>query len=1200
MIRWTDEQQEAIDSRDCNLLVAAAAGSGKTAVLVERILQLIIKDKVSIDTLLVVTFTNAAAGEMRERIGDALAKALDKGHGDPEHLRQQMSLLPGASISTLHSFCISVIRRYFYVIDLDPGFRIGDEAENSIIKLEVMEDLFEREYEKAVPEFLGLLERFGGNRDDEDLKNLVESIYSFIQSKPNPLEWLKDKVEEFSLDQDEMEDSSWCRALRDQTVTDLKGLLGILDDSLRLCQMPNGPEGYQDAIISDKSQLQHILMLLEKEGLKATIDAYSKISFKRLAPCKKDTDETLKTRAKKLRDGVKKAIGTLGNGAFTYDMESYTAELNELYPYMDYLYKLVEDFHIEFTKKKQDKGILDFNDLEHHALRILADDQVAAELQQKYSHIFTDEYQDSNIVQETILGRIRRENNFFMVGDVKQSIYRFRLADPTIFLSKYQLFKPGHGLNRRVDLNKNFRSRPHILDGVNYLFENIMSADFGQMDYDEEAALYQGGEFTPIDQTSIEVNLLERQVKTDSDAQMEVDPLVEDMSDVEVEALLVANRIKHLLEEEIFDKNLGDKGGFRKIEYRDIVILMRSTVGRAPVFQEILSQDGIPVFADINTGYFGALEIKTMVNLLKVVDNKQQDIPLLSVLRSPIGGFSAQELIDVRIASPAKTFYEAVLDYIGANQGKISDRLKGFFDRIGTWQQYARYMTMEDFLWKLYMESGYYYYVGAMPGGIQRQANLRLLLDRAGQFQQTSIKGLFRFIHFIDKLTGSSGDMRVAKALGENENLVRIMSVHKSKGLEYPICIVTGLGKRFNMRDSNAPFLVHKDLGLGPKYTNPETRQTFDTIAKSAIKQASQLESLSEEMRILYVALTRAKDRLILIGSAGGLDRAAQKWANKLTPYTLSRGTSYLDWICPVLMRHEDGACLRDLAGQEDLFLGEDIQPNQGPSSWHIKVYDRSDISSRVRDVSDQKNKLKEELKSPAIEDNDLAKIIEQRFSHIYPYKSASGVPSKLTVTEIKKINTPEALYKVPILIEHPKFTESRKHFTAAERGSIVHFVMQHLDLKGVGGEDEIADQLKEMTRLELLTPEEAAATDIATIAKFYKSETGRRIISADPLWRELPFNYKKEASEVIDGLDIEGETLLIQGVIDCCFVEDGKWVLIDYKTDWIANESDIDRAVNNYRVQLELYSEALERLSDKPVGERILYLLNIGRAISI
>lgn len=1200
MAGWTKEQQEAIDARGCNLLVAAAAGSGKTAVLVERILQLIIKDKVDIERLLVVTFTNAAAGEMRERIGAALTRALDEASpADSDHLRRQMNALPRASISTIHSFCISVIRKFFHVINLDPGFRIGDETENSILKLEAIEDLFEAEYEKGDDRFLGLVERFGSSKDDAPLKDLVLRLHGFIQSKPEPLAWLKEQVGDFALTASELENSPWCLALKKQISLELSGALDILREALEICRKPFGPDGYESAISSDISEVEGLLSILESSGLKACIDAFHRLQFMRLGRCSKQTDADLQETVKNLREEAKKLIRGAGEGILKYDIDTYASELNELHPYMEYLYCLVEGFDREYKVRKQEKGIIDFNDLEHYTLDILADEESAAELRQRYEYIFIDEYQDSNIVQETILSRICRGDNLFMVGDVKQSIYRFRLADPTIFLSKYDTFKPGGSPDRRIDLNKNFRSRPHILSAVNYIFGNIMSSRFGEIEYDENAALYQGGEFEPLENAQVELCLIEKAVEDLED----LDEEIEDMTDIEVEAQVAANRIKDLLGQKIYDPRLKD---YRFLEYRDIVILMRAISGRASVYQEILTRNGIPVFADVNNGYFDAIEIKTIVNLLKVIDNKQQDIPLLAVLRSPIGGFSAQDLISIRTKSSKRFFHEALKEYAENRNDDLAIRLKGFMSRIEQWQRAARYMPMEDFLWKLYMESGYYYYAGAMPGGLQRQANLRLLLDRAAQFSQTSIRGLFRFLQFVDKLTESSGDMKVAKAIGENENVLRIMSIHKSKGLEFPVCIVAGLGKKFNVKDSRASFLIHKDLGLGPKYTDPETRRSFDTLAKSAIKQVAALENLSEEMRILYVALTRAKDRLILIGSVGGLDKAALKWAKKVSPYTLSHGKTYLDWICPVLMRHKDGGPLRGLLGpagdaeEQGGLLDGRVKDDYG-SSWHIRIYTRSDVSKMVGGMAKDRQQLKALLDDPpAASDGELKKLIEGRFSYSYPYRFASEIPSKLTVTEIKKINTPKSLYKTPVLVDRPKFIEGKKQFTAAERGSIMHFIMQHLDLTRVGSREAVKQQINDMIALELLTPEEAKVADVGIIVEFFRGETGKRILSAGRVWREVPFNFKKEASEVVEGLDRTGETLLIQGVIDCFFEENGHWVLVDYKTDLIETEADIARAVNNYRIQIDLYTEALEKLTGKPVGERILYLLSINRAIRL
>jgi ATP-dependent helicase/nuclease subunit A len=1248
MPKWTVEQQAAIDARDCNLLVAAAAGSGKTAVLVERILQLILKDEAELDRLLVVTFTNAAAGEMRERIGAALMKALDENRGDSRHLRRQMNLLPKASISTLHAFCIRIIRQYFHVINLDPGFRIGDDTECSLIRLDAIDDLFEKEYEKGSEKFYGLVERFGNNRQDTPLQDLVLRLHGFIQSKPDPERWMEVRVQDFALKEEEIGASPWYQALLSQIRMDLAGAMDLLQDALALCRKPGGPMAYEANLLDDLSQLEDLLSLTQHRGLRACCQAYPGIKFKNLKRCGRDVEDSLKEAVQEQRNQAKAIFKNLGDGFLSVGLEHSVEQLNELYPYMQYLCDLVFKFDREYRRQKQERGIIDFNDLEHYALDILKNEEVAEELRSKYSYIFVDEYQDSNLVQETIVNKIAREDNLFLVGDVKQSIYRFRLADPSVFLSRYRASLPEEGTkNRRIDLNRNFRSRPSILNAVNYLFRNIMSAQFGEMDYDGNAALYPGLNTEDLPDPETELHLVEKAEAGKEDP----DPDTESLSDIEVEAGIAAQRVQSLVGTEL--PVPGEKGGqgVRTVDYRDIVVLMRSTVGWAAVFQEVFAAAGIPVYADVNTGYFEALEVKTVIALLKVVDNKCQDIPLLTVLRSPIGGFCADDLIRIRTVSHGRFFWQAATEYAANREDRLSRRLRDFYGNIAQWQMASRYLSMEDFIWKLYTESGYYSYVGAMPGGEQRQANLRILLDRAHQFQQTSIKGLFRFIRFIDKLQNSSGDMGAARILGENENVVRIMSIHKSKGLEFPVVIAAGLGKQFNRMDTNADVLFHKDLGLGPKYVNPETRQTCDTIARSAMKQVIRMESLSEEMRILYVAFTRPKDKLILLGSVRDLGKAAGNWAKSFTPYSLSRGKCFLDWICPPLIRHPDGSPLRELAGaaETEESLAED------PSVWKVELHDRGEVIGLAREGAQNKKAMlyrlenpEEYLKSleeekdskPAEKDTrkDLGKkdatqtdqkdlgdqekdlleesrkTVNDRFSWIYPYRCSITVPSKLSVTEIKNMlglrgaelpGKEDTVVKVlsdpmPSLIDHPGFLESSRKFTGAERGTIVHFVLQHLDLSQVDNEEKIRRQISGMVEKELLTQEEAEAVDVGILDSFFCSRTGLRIRNAKGVRREVPFNLRKKASEVMEGMETGDDNLLIQGIMDCVFEENGRWILVDYKTDYVDPRGGVRKLVDRYRVQIDYYTEALEKITGKPVGERILCLLSINQAVSL
>ena len=1206
MAQWTKAQQKAIEARNCNLLVAAAAGSGKTAVLVERILQLIQKDKADIDRMLIVTFTNAAAAEMRERIGAALTRAAEASGAYGDHMLRQINRLPRASISTLHSFCIGVLRRYFHLIDLDPGFRIGDETENAILKLEALETLLESAYEQGTPAFLDLVERFGGNREDTPLQDLILKLHSFLKSKPDPEDWLKARIQELEGMGQNFSTLPWINALKRQVGMEMTGALSLTREALRLCGLPGGPAVYAEALHSDLKQLIQLQDSLGA-GLKAFQDnlmAYDSVKLKR---CGQETDPGLKDQAQACRNKAKDIIKALQSEVFGRSMQEHFEDLREMHPSMAELGRLVLGFDQGYWTLKQEKGLLDFNDLEHLTLKALAQPEAAQELRAHYDHIFVDEYQDSNIVQETILNRIRRQDNLFMVGDVKQSIYRFRLADPSLFMDKYWTFETLEAAeNRRIDLNQNFRSRPQILNGVNALFHQIMSEDFGEMAYDGEAALYPGLMPEPLENPEVEVHLLDKEA-----AAAEADALEsEELTDMEAEAHLAAGRILELVGRRIYGEKREPQ---RTFTYRDIVVLMRSTAAAAPIFQEVFASRGIPVYADINTGYFEALEVKTFVNLLKVIDNRCQDVPLLSVLRAPIGGFSAEDLITIRLNSPAKAYHEAVSDYIRSAMDALQERLAAFYAKISEWQEAARYLPMEAFIQQVFKETGYYEYVGAMPGGRQRQANLRMLLERAARFRKTSIHGLFQFVRFIDKLQQSSGDMGVAKALGENEDVLRIMSIHKSKGLEFPVVLVAGMGRRFNLRDAQEACLIHKDLGLGPQYINPALRLRCDTLIRMVMSKAIRLESLSEEMRILYVAMTRARDKLILVGSVRDISKNASQWAQEINPYNLSKGRCFLDWLGPVLMRHRQGQPLRALLPPAAGVLCFEDDSWEGASEWQVCLWDRRSLrdglTAAPKDPQDLRVWLNKGLTvSDAVRYQEICSRLEWR----YPYRQAVQIPSKLTVTEAKRLREARdtgieqagflgVLASTDLRMRRPRFMEGTKQFTGAERGTLMHFVLQHLDDAAAADLAQIEAQMTAMTVRELLSPEEAAVVDRKKILAFLNSPVGKRIAKAERVCREVPFNYRKAADQVIPGLEDSGEQLLLQGVIDCCFMEEGQWVLVDYKTDQIYPGGPTpEETASRYQVQLQLYGEALAGITGIPVKERILFLLSIGQAFAL
>lgn len=1197
MPKWTKDQEKAIKTRGKNLLVSAAAGSGKTAVLVERIIKLITEDMIDINKLLIVTFTNATAGEMRERVLDALIKEIEKGSEYEEHLRRQITLLGRSFITTLHSFCIDIVRKNFHLVGIDPSFRIGDMTETSILIQEALDEVLEAEYETANKHFIELVEGFGGNREDIKLQELILKTYGFIQSKPYPKKWLEESTDKFNMTKSEFENSEWIQTIKNSIKIELEGSKEILQGAIDDCNKSFGPKEYEEALLIDINNIDDFLNSLNAsmESFYQNIYDIKHPKLKTIRGNRKiEVDESLQKEVKELRDKYKDNIKTLKEKILVKSFDEYLDQINTMYPMMKYLGEVVIKFGDKYSEKKLDKGILDFNDLEHYALTILEDDEVHKEYKRKFDHIFVDEYQDSNIVQETILNRIKRDNNLFMVGDVKQSIYRFRLADPSLFIEKYETYdKTGDGPNRRIDLSQNFRTRGEILDGINYLFKSFMSKRLGEIDYTEDAYLYKGLDFEEIEDPNIELNIIENVIEYSDELSEEL----EEMSSIEAEASFTASRIKSLIGQRTFNAK---KNEYMEIDYKDIVVLLRSPKAWAPIFTEIFTREGIPVYTDDNSGYFDTIEINMFLDLLKLIDNKRQDLPLIGVMRSPIGGFKIEELIKLRLENKEESYYKALENYTLNNADELKIKLKGFLDKLERWGVEARYLKLDEFIWKLLIETGYYHYVGAMPGGIQRQANLRILVDRASQFEKSAINGLFLFLRFIDKLTKSKGDMGSAKTLGENENVLRIMSVHKSKGLEFPVVICCGLGKKFNLRDVQQDILLHKDLGLGPKFVDIEKRIYNQTLPQLAIKRKMKIENLSEEMRILYVALTRAIDKLILIGSVRELQRESKKWLRGTTLFNLVRGQSYLDWICSSVARHIDGEPLRKLGKSS---FNESLIDKEEPSRWTINFINKTDLY--LREIEKNEGNTQERLKLEKFHleaEPKYKELIQNRFEWEYPNSCDVGIPSKLAVSDIKKAsaqNMNDIVFKIPSLVKRPDFIEGDKPFTKAEVGTIIHFVMQHLDQGRISNSSQIQEQVDEMTTRELLTFEEAKVVNVDKILNFFRSNIGKRILKADKVYKEAPFILKKMAADVIDDLEDCSEEVLIQGIIDCYFEEGEELILVDYKTGHVFG-GDIKAVVERYRVQMELYKEALEKITEKKVKESYIYLFDIDEEVLI
>lgn len=1264
--KWTEEQELAINTRKCNLLVAAAAGSGKTAVLVERIIKMITEGEnpVDIDKLLVVTFTNAAASEMRERIGDAISKALEK---DPssEVLQRQLALLNRASITTMHSFCLEVIKNNFHLIDLDPGFRIGDQTECELIKQDILADLFEDMYAKDDECFKDLVEAYGGSKSDDNLNSIILKFYNFIMSGPWPEAWLKDKVEEFNINSiEELEGKKWIEVLKESIILDLNNAYSMLTQARDIAEMGGGLEPYLVNIYPEIIQVEELKIALS-EGIVKFYNKLMGVSFGRLKSVRKASvhDERALEKTKSLRDESKKIIENLRDNVFETSLEEAVLGMKKMYPLMKCLKDLVIEFSNRYRDKKREKDILDFNDLEHLCLEILIDkdeegnikpSQVALEFKDKFEEVLVDEYQDSNTIQETIVGMVSRRDvenpNVFMVGDVKQSIYKFRQANPELFLEKYINYREFEDSNRKIMLYKNFRSREEIINGVNYIFKTLMSNTVGELEYDEKEALNLGASYGELNEENVEKEYIDEieNLKVAGDIELNIlnkagnkeysdDELgeeEEDLDSIQLEARIIGKKINELMNPGdgshymVFDKDLGK---YRKIKYKDIVILLRATKNWAETFVDELGTYGIPVYADTGTGYFQTIEIRTILALLHIIDNPMQDIYILSALRSPIFSFTSEEFADLRLLNKDKYFFEIIKEVVDGTYDEtiskdLKEKCKYFLDYLNKWREKAAYMPIDEFIWFLYSDTSYYGYVGTMPNGIQRQANLRILFQRAKQYESTSFKGLFNFINFINKLKKSSGDMGSAKILGENENVVRIMSIHKSKGLEFPVVILGGTGKQFNKMDLREDILLHETLGIGTNCIDVKKRIKYDTLQKHAIKKKCELEVLSEEMRILYVAFTRAKEKLIITGAVSDLEKSCENWCkasasseeNRINPGNVLKGKSYLDWIGMALTKHKDGDAIRNI-GNGDITLNLDDKSN-----WSFKSWDRSELLETNNNKKEKNNIDIFESNNWIESKKDIKEVIEirDRLGFKYKYIESCNTPSNISVTELKRAHQEEEFMQESYNIidnesneenkkekikRKPRFMEEKQEeFSAAKKGTITHFVMQHIDLDKVTYIDEIREEVLKMVKKELLTEEEGKVVNVFKIQKFFKSDLGQRMLSSyksgKKVYRELPFITEIPSSIIEKNLDpkIYGEEKVrLQGIIDAFFEEEDGYVLLDYKTDYV-KEGEEEDFINKYKIQINLYKDTLNKILGEEVKEAYLYSFYLEKELKI
>lgn len=1284
-VSWTTEQQQVIDLRNRNILVSAAAGSGKTAVLVERIVK-IITDKnhpVDIDHLLIVTFTNAAAAEMRERIGNAIEKALDEQPGD-EHLLRQLTLIHNAQITTIDSFCLYVVRNHFHEIDLEPNFRIGDEGELKLLREDVLGKVLEQNYEEPSEAFSDFVEGYASGRTDAALNEMILQLYEFSRSYPWPEKWLDSFVGIYRIEnREELDRAEWLAPLTQNIRFVLKDCEQLLKQALAVTQQDDGPDMYEKAVRSDLEKYESLSKLTSFCELSV---ALSDIKYDRLASSRGfEGDPDKLELVKSLREQAKDVVKKLCKQYFFCSPEMMIEQLERTEPMLEEVVRLTKQFADEFAAAKRRKNLVDFHDVEHFALQILVDEETekvkktAEEFRDTFEEIMIDEYQDSNEVQETLLRSISREergeNNIFMVGDVKQSIYRFRLARPELFMKKYDSYSLEESTTQRIDLHKNFRSREEVLTCTNDIFYKIMARSLGNVEYDAEAALYPGASYPAIEmkKTAGKEETAEEQTKQSiADFTPEIlladsnDELLEDteFSDKKtLEAKIVAEEIRHLMKTQpVTDKATGE---LRAARYSDIVILLRSLSGWADSLVEVLNGNGIPAHTVSSTGYFSTVEVQTVLSMLRLLDNPRQDIPMAAVLRSPMAGLTDEELAVLRLEDGSVPFHEAVLElaeglYEEDGQKEISDseadrkqgrnadektenhieitahrKLLKFYKKYKQLRQLVPDTPIHELIEIILRETGYGHYVAAMPAGNRRTANLNMLLEKAAAYEKTSYKGLFHFVRYIDELQKYDVDFGEADMVGENEDVVRIMSIHKSKGLEFPIVIVSGMGKNFNKQDTRSKMVLHPELGIGLDYMDGKKRIKSPTIAKKAIAKQIDLENLGEELRVLYVALTRAKEKLILTGTLKDAPEKLEFFRQQAALYAHSSDTTaipyltresaagYLDWILPAVLSYGDKYPVRIVEAAE---LVLDEVENQ--------LEQNEDLTERIGEIK--------------AADPQLVGQLKQRFSQRYPYQVDVLRKNKYSVSELKhramrekfeaeqEETIPAFLEEpvtptIPLFIQREESVEQETPNRGALRGTAVHRVMECYDF---ASEKSVYEQMEAMEKEEKITADMRALVKEQIVADFVSSETGKRMALAQrvgALYREKPFvmGFTEEelerygfgagaqmieneaqtenAQQEIMSENVsqenhmhEEDLTLIQGIIDVFWIEDDGITVLDYKTDRVDTAQEL---IDRYATQLKLYADALERVfatRKLKVKEILIYSFRLEKLISI
>lgn len=1201
---------QVIESRGKNLLVSAAAGSGKTAVLVERIIRMVTEGEhpLDVDKLLVMTFTNAAAAEMRERIGAAIEAQLQE-HPEDEHLQIQAALVHHAQITTIDSFCLNVIRNHFNQLDLDPSFRIGDEGELLLLRGDVMQEMLEDHYADDDDAFEQFVETYAQGKSDAGIEDYIMQVYTFSQSNPYPEQWIARCLEELTAG----EHTAWMQFMMGDLKKQTAELRLQLADALETCEGDEILCAYAPMLQQDVHQLTKVE---SAESYEALYDSLTTLAWDRLATVRsKEVDPDKKAYVTGCRDRVKKAVSKMKElYCFETPAEMFE-DMQQTGSAVSTLLRLAEEFAERFREKKRERNLVDFNDLEHEALKVLIrfeDGQMvyteaADELSRQFEEVLVDEYQDSNLVQETLLQAVSRErfgqHNIFMVGDVKQSIYKFRLARPELFLEKHEAYEPyetGDGPGKKIELHQNFRSREQVLTAINDVFYQIMTENLGSIHYTEEVALHPGAKFPDDDPMVHEAEMLV--VDTGIAALSQMEEEAADYTAKELEARLIAGKIREMTDPEhglmIFDKKYPEHEGRRRAEYRDVVILLRSTTGWVETLLEVLMNEGIPAYAESRMGYFNTIEVETILSLLSVIDNPMQDIPLAAVLKSPIVGMNDTELAQMMTWYRAslekgqdRGIYAAMRALPAEGQHPIAAKLERFTDMLTELRQLSTYLPIHELLYHIYECSGYYDYVTAMPAGSTRKANLDMLVEKAAAYEKTSYKGLFHFIRYIENLKKYNSDFGEAVTAGEDDNTVRIMSIHKSKGLEFPVVFLAGTGKKFNKQDVYGKILIDPELGIGTDYLDLEHRVKTTTLKKNTLRRKMELDNLGEELRVLYVAMTRAKEKLIMTGTDRYLAKTLEKYqqiplVNGQIPYTiLSTAGSYLDWLLMSLSSQRVRIRVSEIPLTQ--IIGEEM----------------------VRQVEHRASK--EMLLNLELAEHDrYRKELLEHLEFTYPYEPDIRLHTKMSVSELKKqgqlTDDAESACIEPLIDlnweTQPAIAEWETGVISAQnpgasRGTAYHRAMELLPFDRMESQADVEQYLTGLVETQKFTQENYELIDPSEIWIFLQSELGMRMRSAQRegrLHKEQQFVMGMPAREM--GVGDSDELVVIQGIIDAYFEEDGQLVLMDYKTDKVRRTETL---IEHYKKQLDYYEHALTQMTGKQVKEKVIYSLTLQQSVS-